>query len=345
MMTQSPLYDLCQNLGPMAVDDFFRLCMYHPEMGYYQQKIPMGAQGDYVTAPEISQVFGELIGLWCMDVWQKLQQPKNIALVELGPGKGSMMADLLKVASLMPDFKEAIEIHLLEASLPLRHIQQHRLASHKITWHEDLTTLPSLPTLFLANEFFDALPHKQYETRNSQWYERLIVCENQNLIWTTANTPSPLPYPAVDQSIIEIPQEGALLLKQMASHLQKVSGATLIIDYGSDINPGYGDTLQALYRHQRCSPFDHLGKSDLTFHVNFHHIRNIFKNAHIPEILFTTQGKFLQNMGIMERTEQLAKKNPHVSLASFRLISAQHMGQLFKVLGACSPDLQLIGFT
>ncbi len=343
-MIQEDIYTLLESYSPMGVDEYFRLAMYHQDYGYYHRKIPMGQEGDYVTSPEISQVFGELIGLWCLDVWQKLGKPEKIALVELGPGRGTLMTDLLRAAQLDHSFARALEIHLVEISPTLRSQQHQRLSTYSPTWHQELSTLPALPTLFIANEFFDALPHKQYEAQDHLWYERLITCEEQTLTWTRAQEPTTLPFQADPQTIIEIPQEGEIILNQMSTHLKAHQGAALIIDYGSHREGGYGDTLQALYRHQQCSPFYWPGQSDLTFQVNFHHIKKIFDHHGIPEIHGTTQGDFLQKMGIMERTNQLAEKHPQAALASFRLISSQHMGQLFKVLGAASPHIQLIGF-
>jgi NADH dehydrogenase [ubiquinone] 1 alpha subcomplex assembly factor 7 len=343
-MTENSIYQILGNQSPMAVDEYFRTVMYHPLHGYYHRKIPMGRVGDYVTAPEISQVFGELIGLWCMDVWQKLNCPKEIALMELGPGRGTMMADLMRIAPLIPAFAQAVKIHLLEASPTLKGQQQTQLQAYPVTWHEDLTDLPAMPTIFIANEFFDALPHKQYQTQHGLWYERLINCHNETLSWILAPEPTSLHQIPYDQAIVEIPQEGDEILSQVSRHLSRYPGAALIIDYGADAEHGYGDTLQGLHHHQRCSPFHAPGQSDLTFHVNFHHLTQTFKSHGISQTSLTTQGNFLQKMGIMERTHQLAQNNPQATLASFRLISAQHMGQLFKVLGATSNQIQFIGF-
>ncbi|HXF90790.1 MAG TPA: SAM-dependent methyltransferase [Candidatus Nitrosotenuis sp.] len=346
MPDNSSILDYIENHGPLPVDEFFRLAMYHPTLGYYQRKIPMGSSGDYITAPEISQVFGELIGLWCLDVWQKLGCPNPIHIIELGPGQGSLMVDLVRTAQLIPAFAHALKIHLIEASSRLRMRQKEQLNAYSPEWHDTLTTLPPEPAIFIANEFFDALPHKQYQAQNNSWYERMIGSQNNQLFWTIAHAPTTLSIPpGKEGKIVEIPQEGIRFLNQISQHLNHHNGAVLIIDYGTEIDEAYGDTLQALYRHQRCSPLEEPGQRDLTFHVNFHLLRQILNSHNVDEIYIRPQRDFLLEMGITERTNQLATLNPQVAMASFRLISSQHMGQLFKVLGASFPKLQLIGFS
>jgi NADH dehydrogenase [ubiquinone] 1 alpha subcomplex assembly factor 7 len=342
-MFNPPLYQAFQAKGALSIDEYFRLAMYHPEHGYYAQHIPIGQDADYVTSPEISQVFGELIGLWCIDTWQKLGSPSKIALVELGPGRGTLMRDLLRVSNLVPAFAKALSIHLIEASALLKQIQSKKIYPITPTWHYDLTSLPDLPCLIIANEFFDALPHKQYQTYQGQWFERMVTLNDHELIWTLAPDPTDLDIPVKEGSFTEVPQEGSQILHQLSTHLSRNTGACLIIDYGTSAHPWYGDTFQALHHHKKCSPLASPGTCDLTFHVNFHHLEQQFhqKKIHVEPVV--SQAHFLKSLGIEHRTAQL-QHMPQAALASYRLISAQHMGQLFKVLGASSPHISLLGF-
>lgn len=344
-MVNTVILNTIQEKGSLGVDEYFRLAMYHPKQGYYAHHIPIGQDADYITSPEISQIFGELIGLWCIDVWQKLGSPSEFALIELGPGRGTLMADLLRVSQLVPDFAKALSIHLVETSNLLKEIQRQKIHPYsRPAWHKDLITIPDLPCAFIANEFFDALPHKQFQTYQGQWFERLIMIKDHELTWTLAPTETALVIPPKEGSITETPQEGDRIVDQISAHLLRNTGACLIIDYGEKTSPWYGDTFQALNQHQKCSPLSSPGTSDLTFHVNFDHLEQKFHQKGIHVAPLVSQAHFLKSLGIEQRTAQLLHV-PQAALASYRLISAQHMGQLFKVLGVSSPNIPLIGFS
>jgi NADH dehydrogenase [ubiquinone] 1 alpha subcomplex assembly factor 7 len=315
--------------GPMPLDRFMSLCLSHPEHGYYMTRDPLGAAGDFTTSPEISQVFGELIGVWVAQVWQQLGSPRHFALVELGPGRGTLMVDVLRVLQKVPACAKAAEVHLVETSPVLRGSQLERLP--KATWHSSPASLPGVPTILLANEFFDALPIRQFERVNGRVFERFV-----NADLSIGLMPSPMRWPASGDGVFEDAGIRNAIALQLGDHIAKQSGAALIIDYGH-LRTGLGDTLQAMKAHAYCKVTEHIGAADLTSHVDFESLGRGFVQGGAKIAGAMTQGQFLQAMGLEARTHVLAnnssgEKRRDIIAASQRLANAAEMGELFKVM-------------
>ena len=315
------IVELIEAEGPMPLARYMSLCLGHPLHGYYMTRDPFGAAGDFTTSPEISQVFGEMIGVWCVNTWMSMGQPSPVALVELGPGRGTLMADLLRAAKASPEFAAAVEVHLVEMSPVLQTRQREKLGVD-ITWQCNIDSLPNMPTIFVANEFFDALPIQQFEIRDGKTYARYVGLENGKLeMWL-------MPAPAIvgPDGVYEFSPISQTIVDELRGRIEACGGAALIIDYGHEKSAA-GDTLQALHVHTFCSVFHAPGEVDITAHVDFEK----FGPAHIM-----SQSAFLKAMGIEMRTNRLAEKLEGSAQADFltatsRLISADEMGELFKV--------------
>lgn len=341
--------------GPMPVSRFMHLCMAHPIHGYYTTRDPLGADGDFTTAPEISQLFGEMIGVWLASIWQQMGCPAPVALVELGPGRGTLMADILRTTRNLSGFHAALNVHLVETSPALRAKQIDTLSASGLTatHHDDLDTLPQMPSLFVANEFFDALPTNQWVRTDKGWNARKIgLNEDSQFTFGVDLTPLPAPKrtpdPAPQGTIIEHSPAQDRIMQQMMAHTRHFGGGGLILDYGATVT-GHGDTLQAVRKHQAVSPFATPGEADLTTHVDFAHLQSLAKDAGIANVETTQQGSFLLQMGLLERAGALgaAADTPtrdSISVAVERLAGDAAMGQLFKVLGFCSQAVSLPGF-
>jgi NADH dehydrogenase [ubiquinone] 1 alpha subcomplex assembly factor 7 len=359
----TPLESIIKQLilqdGPISVARFMELCLAHPTHGYYMTRDPLGCAGDFTTAPEISQMFGELIGLWAADAWQKMGAPTKIALVELGPGRGTLMSDALRAAKSVADFSASLDVHLVEISPVLREIQLKTLINHTITWHDSINTLPACPTLIIANEFFDALPIRQFVKQSTGWHERLVgLNEVGDLIFGISPQqavevlPSPLAGEGASKrrvrginnlptysSIFEISDASRDVAHNLYQHLKTHSGAALFIDYGH-IQSGFGDTLQALKAHKMVSPFEHIGEADITAHVDFERLAKIAINAGLTVKQLTTQAEFLNQLGIHQRAQTLTNNSKteaqkhDIQTALQRLLGTAPtgMGSLFKVL-------------
>ncbi|MEX1034892.1 MAG: SAM-dependent methyltransferase, partial [Sneathiella sp.] len=236
--------------GPISLHDYMKLALGHPEYGYYKQQNPFGTDGDFITAPEISQMFGELIGLWTVDVWIKLSSPDKFYLLELGPGNGTLMADVLRSARLAPEFLATAEIHLIETSSRLKARQAETLKNHDIHWHDEMPELSGAPVILLANEFFDALPIHQYYNQSGKWYERMVTMADGNFAFTLAKTTSPLASTQCAETgdIIEICPEGNRIIERISRLLFNEGGSALIIDYGA-AETILGDSFQAVKGH------------------------------------------------------------------------------------------------
>ncbi len=316
------IIDMIEAEGPMPLDRYMGLCLGHPQHGYYMTRDPFGAAGDFTTSPEISQVFGEMIGVWCVNAWTSLGSPSPFALVEFGPGRGTLMADLLRAAKASSEFMLAVEVHMVEMSPVLQKMQREKLEAH-VTWHTSIDTLPNMPTLFVANEFFDALPVKQFEIRGGQSFERYVGVSEGKL--KMGLVPSP-PREGAD-GIYETSPISQVIVGEITERIEACGGAALIIDYGH-VQSSAGDTLQAMRKHEFCNIFDAPGEVDITAHVDF---------AKLSSAPTMTQGKFLEAMGIEMRTEKLATKlrgEAHTNFiaATRRLIDSTQMGELFKVM-------------
>ncbi|MDX3908298.1 MAG: SAM-dependent methyltransferase [Sphingobium sp.] len=333
--------------GPISVAHY----MAEANAQYYGTRDPLGAAGDFITAPEISQMFGELLGLCLADVWQRSGRRAGALYVELGPGRGTLAVDALRAmeaAALAP------KPHFVETSPVLRDRQLAVLPT--VQFHEDLDTLPENgPLLAVANEFFDALPVRQMVRTANGWRERVVIAEENGRFAPMAGyrameaaVPSALADADIG-SIVEVSPAAATVALALANRIAKQGGAALIVDYGYE-GPALGDTLQAVRGHAHADPFTDVGESDLTAHVDFTLIGNMARQAGLKVLGPVAQGEFLGMLGIDARAAQLARQSPDraqdVTAARMRLVSADQMGTLFKVMAFVHPDWALPeGFT
>lgn len=334
-----------QDQGFIKIDEFMKLVLSKQKDSYYRSKNPIGEESDFITAPEISQMFGEMIGVWAIDFWTKLERPNSFNLVELGAGKGTLLRDLLRISKIEPKFLEAVNIYILDINEKLIEIQKDTLAKHKVTWVKSLEEVPNKPTIIIANEFFDALPIKQYVALDCNLHERFIISSEGKLDFMLTTRPSKLlkGHPNIHNGdIIEESPESLIIMSKIAKHLERNRGAALIIDYGYDINPvkrehdQYKDTLQAIKSHKFLSPFENIGDADITAHVDFFALKNEAKKYNIDVIGTVTQANLLLNLGIDLRLQNLQLANPNLSdiLAKQynRLVAENQMGSLFKAI-------------
>lgn len=341
--------------GPITIAAFMEEALAHPEFGYYRKKDPLGALGDFTTAPEISQMFGELVGLWSVVVWQFLGSPAKLNLVELGPGRGTLMADALRAMRGMPDCYVGLNIHLVETSPALRDKQKESLAGYDrpVHWHDDLNSLSDdAPVVFIANEFFDALPIRQFQKAGDFWRERHVCLDDKGGFQFTLGNALPIAgaIPAhfqqgEDGAIFEVCPAGVSIAGLMADKIKRIGGAGLIIDYGHSPS-GLGDTLQALYKHQYHDVLKDIGDADLTAHVDFEVLGDAARNAGAEVSKVTTQAAFLKGLGIEERAQVLLanatdQQKTDISSALYRLIDQEQMGTLFKVMALTSPGMMM----
>ncbi len=326
--------------GPISLAGYMTDCLMHPVHGYYQKERVFGKDGDFITAPEVSQMFGEMLGLWVADRWTTMGSPSQFHLVELGPGRGTLMADMLRAASKVPGFEAAVQIHFIESSQQLRSLQREKVPF--ASWHDDLSSLPKGPAIFVANEFFDALPIHQFEKRDGLWFERCVGAESDRLAFTLAQpgaqfglTPEHL-RTAPNGSILEVCPAALTYCTCIAEHIALHSGAALIIDYGY-AKSAPGDTLQALKNHRYCDPFEEPGAADLTAHVAFDRLADVASGFTVTASPIAEQGQFLMALGLGMRAQQLAAETDEAGQACIlselkRLTAPDEMGSLFKVL-------------
>lgn len=340
------LRGLIRASGPLAVERYMEIALWHPQWGYYATHSPVGAHGDFVTAPEISQVFGELIGLWLADLWQRSGAPDPVIVCELGPGKGTLMADLLRAAATVPAFRRAVWVHLVETSVALRAIQADALRAAAPTWHESLATVPAGPLLLVANEFLDALPVRQFERQADGWHERRVGLDARgNLIFASDSAPSAEDLAAWPVgSVTERRPTARALARDLGERLARQGGAALFIDYGY-FPPAPGDTLQAVARHRRHDPLRDPGAADLTAHVDFADFAAAATAAGARAWGPVSQARFLKALGIDIRARRLAdgkdaQQQAQIESGCRRLLDETQMGTLFKVLALTGRDAQ-----
>lgn len=348
-----------QETGPISLDTFMRRALTDPTYGYYIQRQPLGQAspngGDFTTAPEISQMFGELLGAWCADLWHRLGAPNSFQLVELGPGRGTLMADILRAAQVLPAFNLAVQVHFVEISPTLRALQAQKVPT--ASWHDTIDDIPASadqPMIIVANEFFDALPVKQYRKTNMGWDEIMVGRVDDKLAYlerAASATPFPVQQalPEVDTGdIIEACPDAAPIINTLAEKLAQAGGAALIIDYGYAA-PAIGDSFQALHQHHYADPLADPGQADLTAHVNFDYLRALANTQGLATTPIAQQGDFLAALGLDMRAQALAQASParqaQILAERDRLAAADQMGHLFKVLGLRSPNCpDLAGF-
>jgi NADH dehydrogenase [ubiquinone] 1 alpha subcomplex assembly factor 7 len=339
--------------GPMSVARYMALCLSHPRTGYYRDGDPLGAGGDFITAPEISQMFGEMIGLFLATLWQQMGSPGRIIVLELGPGRGTLMADALRAAGSVPGFLQATQLRLVDSSATLRSEQAARLASYKPEWIDDIAADPGAPLLVVANEFFDALPIRQFVRAGDGWHEREVGLAEGRRIFGLSPTPVPetsLPEPlrhAEPGAVHEIGLAGRQAMATLSAHVARRGGAILAIDYGFE-GPAIGETLQAVRRHAFADPLEAPGEVDISAHVDFGALREVALAEGLAVPALATQGAFLARLGIAARAERLIASNPAaaeaIAAALDRLVAPDEMGTLFKAFCALSPGLYPPGF-
>lgn len=344
--------DLIEAQGPMSVAQFMTMALLDPKEGYYATRDPFGAGGDFTTAPEISQMFGEMAGLWLLQAWADQGSPKNPRLVELGPGRGTLMADILRVAQAAPEFTADLEVVLVEASPALQEIQAEKLRGlgADVSWQAQFDdSLADRPLFLVANEFFDALPLRQYVKTERGWCERMVTVLNGDLAFALA--PVPVPPSAIpadranapDGGVYEASPAATALAEDIARTIAARGGAALMIDYGYGEAGGFSETLQAVSGHRFADALAEPGEDDISAHVDFAALAQAGRRGGASVFGPATQGAFLANIGIVERAEQLMKSNPDEAqkllVATERLIGNDQMGRLFKVLAFAPPAL------
>jgi SAM-dependent MidA family methyltransferase len=353
---QSEIKKLIKSSGPMPVWRYMELCLTHPQHGYYVSRDPLGREGDFVTAPEVSQMFGELLGLWAASVWKTMGSPASLRLVELGPGRGTMMADALRALRVLPPLYQTLTVHMVEINPVLREKQRETLSSvRNITWHDSIDDVVEGPAIILANEYFDALPIHQAIKRETGWHERTIELDPDGKL-SFGISAEPLPrFEVLLPPLIRAAPVGAVFEWRPDSEIMKIArrvrdqdGAALIVDYGH-VRSDAGETFQAIARHSFTDPLKAPGLADVTAHVDFQALaraaEDLGARVHGP----VTQGEFLTRLGIEQRALTLMAKASHevsedVSSALKRLIGGGRggMGSMFKVLGISSADLDVL---
>jgi hypothetical protein len=371
------LKNLITQTGTISMAEFMQIVLAHPEYGYYKTQEPFGIKGDFTTSPEISQLFGELIGIWTADIWLQMGSPPDMQLVEIGPGRGTLMDDLLRATKHVPGFHEGISIFMVETSNRLALIQQDKL-KHKhprIKWLENISDIEKQPVIFVANELFDALPAHQYIKQNDQLFEKMLgLNKSGELEFVTIpitsrkshfsqvisskmgmqsfqrnmNNPNPWGGGAIpDSAILEISPLAINIMEEICQHIKQHGGAALIIDYGYT-KPEFKDTICAILNHKHHGLLEDIGSADLSAHVDFGLLRNVAENIGLSVYGAINQGDFLNNMGIDLRVGNLSKNANEKQIidlqtAAARLTQEGQMGKLFKAL-AVTRNIEPAGF-
>ena len=340
----------------IPIDKFFSNVLYDKKLGYYNSKIPFGKEGDFVTSPKISNIFSEIIAIWMISCWETFGRPQNLNIVELGPGDGSLTKILLRTFKKFPEFNSIKKLFLFEKSIYLRKIQKKNILDKGVKWIDNFDKLKKGPIIFFGNEFFDALPIKQFKKIYNSLYEKNYTlnqkfeieevfrkaCQQDKKMIENFKTIKKLKF-------IEFPKLGFNELKKISKKISELQGCILIIDYGY-LKPNNQNTLQSVIKHKKNKLLNNLGKADITAHVNFSLLSEFFikNNLKIKNII--TQKNFLESMGILERAKIIAKKmkfteQTDLYLRIQRLLSPKYMGNLFKVILAYNfKDNNFTGF-
>ena len=314
--------------GPISLADYMQICLLHPQHGYYSTRDPFGRAGDFTTAPEISQIFGEICGLALAQAWMDQGSPAPFTLAEIGPGRGTLMADMLRVIARVPGMADAAQLVLIEASPHLRQVQRDRLG--EVTHLDHAADLPQQPLFLIANEFFDALPIRQYQRGDQGWAERLVGLGPDGLQFGLGPMVD-LPRPGKIGDVVEDCPAAPAIIAAIAGRIARHGGAAIVIDYGGW--NGYGDTFQALRDHRAEDPLAHPGQADLTAHVDFAPLAAAAVRAGAVSSRMGRQGDWLLSLGAAQRAEKLTQAGDQGAAAALRrLTDAQEMGQLFKTL-------------
>tara|TARA_B100000029_G_C17456237_1_gene916815 strand:+ start:169 stop:1230 length:1062 start_codon:yes stop_codon:yes gene_type:complete len=327
----------------IPIDQFINLALYNKKFGYYMKKNPFGKKGDYITSPLVSNLFGEMIAIWCVAFWEHLGKPKKISIVELGPGDGSLCVDLLSAFKNFKEFYNCLNIKLLEKSNILQKIQKKKIKNKKVKWLKKINDINHGPIIFLGNEFFDSLPIKQIYKKNNIFFEKHVkLSKNEKINFCLKKAKKNL-IKEIDKlnliykgTIIEYPAEAIKYLKIISKKIKKFNGGLLCFDYGYTKNKNH-DTLQAVKKHKYTDILSDPGNSDITSHVNYELFSQILKKNSLEVKKIVSQNEFLQKMGIVERAEVLSKKISFKAKADMffrlkRLLHYNEMGSLFKVL-------------
>jgi len=338
--------------GPLSLPQYMNACLHDPQDGYYATRPALGPQGDFITAPLVSQMFGELIGLWAVEAWTRLGQPSPVRLVEIGPGDGTLIDDVLRAARLSPAFLAAAELWLVEVSAPLAAAQQARLAAAplQVRWARSLAEVPGgAPLLLVANELLDCLPARQFVRTPRGWSERMVGLDAAGRLTFGLAAPIPLrgAPEAPEGAILEQSPAQAALGAELGARIAADGGAALLIDYGR-AEPEFGDTLQALRRHQKVGVLDDPGGADLTVHADFPAVLAAARAEGAGAAPILTQGEWLVRLGIGARAEALVRARPEradqIARQLERLIGPDQMGELFKAACIHSPGFTAPGF-
>jgi NADH dehydrogenase [ubiquinone] 1 alpha subcomplex assembly factor 7 len=326
--------------GPLTVAQYMTACLHDPQFGYYATRPALGEAGDFITAPLVSQMFGELIGVWAASAWRLMGEPERFVLVEMGPGDGTLMSDILRAGRALPGFLEAAGVWLVETSEPLIALQRERLGE-TVRWARSLDEVPGGgPMLLVANELLDCLPARQFVRTATGWAEQVVGLSDDGTL-RFGLAPAGLPLPdAREGAICEVSGAQEALGAALGERLVRDGGAALLIDSGRD-EEGFGDTLQALSRHQKVDPLACPGEADLTVHADFPAVMAAAERAGAASAILT-QATFLARMGIGERAEALVRARPEkaavIGRQLHRLVGGDQMGELFKACCLFSPD-------
>ena len=330
----------------IPLDRFINIALYDKKFGYYMKKNPFGKKGDFITAPLISNLFSEMIAVWCVAFWEHLGKPNKILLVELGPGDGTLCKDLIKTFKKFKDFYNSLEINLFEISNKLKKIQKIKINSKKVKWIKKIEEINYGPVIFFGNEFFDALPIKQICKKKNNFFEKYVALttNEKNIKFLHKKANNNLIKCIKDLNLISIgdtieyPLEALKFLKQISKKINKFDGGLLTIDYGYTLKKNQ-NTLQAVKKHNYLDIFFKPGHSDITSHINFKLFSKSLSEDNLAVKKITTQGEFLKKVGILERADILSKKMTFKEKANMfyrlkRLIDPKEMGDRFKVIFA-----------
>ena len=330
----------------IPLDKFINIALYDKKSGYYMKKNPFGKGGDFITSPMVSNLFGEMLAIWCVAFWENLGKPNKIILVELGPGNGTLCSDLLKTFKKFKNFYNSLEINLLEISDKLRLIQKNKINNKKVKWIKKINEINCGPVIFLGNEFFDALPVKQIYKKKKLFFEKHVALSNNNkkieFLLKKANNNLVKSIKKLNLisngNTIEYPIQAIKFLKAITKKINKFDGGILTFDYGYTVKKNQ-NTLQSIRKHRQVNLFYEPGHSDITSHLNFKLFYEILKKDNLDVKKIVNQNEFLKKMGILERANILSQKMTFKAKANMfyrlkRLLDSKEMGDLFKVIFA-----------